>query len=214
MAKVKDMGRKIFFTVNLLLWITVFAVLLLAFTPVTGYMLKPLLIKEEIRKADAIVVLGGGVDRGRYLTFESSHRLIRGVQLYHEGMAPKIIFSGGVSPKSGVAEGAVLAQEARRLKIPPEDIVMENKSGRTHEQAEEIKKIADSRRWKSILLVTSCVHMKRAVHAFEQAKFKVYPAPADPLEKYVHGPMDRLVLFGKIIYEYGGMIYYRIKGWI
>jgi uncharacterized SAM-binding protein YcdF (DUF218 family) len=126
MAKVKDMGRRFLFAANLLVWIIFLVVLVIAFTPVTGCMLKPLLIKEEIRKADVIVVLGGGVDRGRYLTLESSHRLVRGGQLYYEGMAPKIVFSGGVSPKAGVAEGAVLAQEARRLKIPSEDIVMEN----------------------------------------------------------------------------------------
>jgi len=26
--------------------------------------------------------------------------------------------------------------------------------------------------------------------------------------------MERLDLFGKLVHEYGGMIYYRIKGWI
>jgi len=214
MAKVKAVSRRFIFTVNLLLWIIFLIVLIIAFTPVTAYMLRPLLMKEEIRKADAIVVLGGGIDRGRYLTLESSHRLVRGAQLYHEGMAPKIIFSGGPSPQVGVAEGAVLAQEARRLKIPPEDIIIENKSRRTYEQAVEIKKIADSHRWKSLLLVTSCTHMKRAVHAFEQAQFKVYPAPADPLEKYAQGALNRLALCGRIIHEYGGMIYDWIKGWI
>jgi uncharacterized SAM-binding protein YcdF (DUF218 family) len=214
MAKIKAWGRKFLFWLNLLLWIIFLLVLIIAFTPVTGYLLKPLLITEEIRNADAIVVLGGGVDRGRYLTLQSSHRLVRGVQLYHEGMAPKIVFSGGIAPKAGVAEGAVLAQEARRLNIPPENIIIENKSRRTHEQAVEIKKIAASRRWKSLLLVTSCTHMKRAVHAFEQSGFKVYPAPADPLEKYAQEPLARLALFGRITHEYGGMIYYRIKGWI
>jgi uncharacterized SAM-binding protein YcdF (DUF218 family) len=214
MAKGKALGRRFFFWMNLLLWLFFLIVLIVAFTPVTSYLLKPLLMKEEIRKADAIVVLGGGLDRGRYLTLESSHRLIRGVQLYHEGQAPKIIFSGGVSPKVGVAEGAVLAQEAKRMHIPAEDIIIENKSRRTYEQAVEIKKITDPRRWKSLLLVTSCAHMKRAVHAFEQVGFKVYPAPADPLEKNAQGPLERIALFGKIIHEYGGMIYYRIKGWI
>ncbi len=214
MGKVKAFGQRFFFTASLLLWILFAGVLLIAFTPLTEYMLKPLLIKAEVRKADAIVVLGGGVDRGRYLTLESSHRLVRGVQLYSEGMAPKIVFSGGVVPKAGVAEGAVLAQEAKRLSVPTDHIIIENKSRRTHEQAEEIKKIAESRRWKSLLLVTSCTHMKRSVYAFEQAGFKVYPAPADPLEKYAQGPLDRLALSGRIIHEYGGMIYYRIKGWI
>jgi uncharacterized SAM-binding protein YcdF (DUF218 family) len=56
--------------------------------------------------------------------------------------------------------------------------------------------------------------MKRAVLCFEQAGFKVYPAPADPIERYATGPIERLDLFWKILREYGAVIYYRVKGWI
>jgi uncharacterized SAM-binding protein YcdF (DUF218 family) len=214
MAKGRSFGRRFLFWASLLLWAFFLGLLVIAFTPVTGYLLKPLAMKEEIRHGDAIVVLGGGVNKGRYLTRESSHRLVRGVQLYHEGKAEKIIFSGGISRKGGVAEGAVLAQEAKRLQIPTENILIEKNSQRTHEQAVETKKITDPLRWKSVILVTSYTHMKRAVLCFEQAGFKVYPTPADPVERYAAGPIERLDLFGKIIHEYGAMIYYRIKGWI
>jgi uncharacterized SAM-binding protein YcdF (DUF218 family) len=214
MAKGRSLWRRFLFWANLLLWAFFLAGLGIAFTPVTGYLLKALAMKEEIRHADAIVVLGGGVNRGRYLTLSSSHRLVRGVQLYHEGKAQKIIFSGGVSPKAGVAEGAVLAQEARRMLIPPENILIEKNSRRTYEQAVETKKILEPMRWKSIILVTSYAHMKRALLCFEQAGFKVYPAPADPVERYAAGPIERLDLVGIIAREYGAMIYYRIKGWI
>src|SRR5512143_950060 len=110
MANLRSWGRRLFFTLNLLLWVVFGMILIIAFTPLTGYLLKPLMIQEEIRPADAIVVLGGGIDRGKYLTFESSHRLVRGIQLYHEGKAKKIIFSGGVLAKAHVSEGAVMAQ--------------------------------------------------------------------------------------------------------
>ena len=214
MAKGKSLGRRFLFWASLVLWAFFLGVLVIAFTPVTGYLLKALAMKEEIRHADAIVVLGGGVNPGRYLTLSSSHRLVRGVQLYHEGKAQKIIFSGGFSQEGGVAEGAVLAQEARRMQIQSENILIEKNSRRTHEQAVETKKITDPQRWKSIILVTSYIHMKRALLCFEQAGFKVYPAPADPLERYASAPLERLDLFGKLVHEYGGMIYYRIKGWI
>jgi len=214
MAKGRSFWRRFLFWANLALWVSFLGFLVVAFTPVTAYLLKALAMKEEIRHADAIVVLGGGVNRGRYLTLSSSHRLVRGVQLYHEGRAQKIIFSGGVSPNTGVAEGAVLAQEARRMLVPSENIIIEKNSRRTYEQAVETKKITDPLRWKSIILVTSYPHMKRAVLCFEQAGFKVYPAPADPLERYATGPIERLDLFGKILHEYGAIIYYRSKGWI
>ncbi len=187
---------------------------MIACTPVTRYLLKPLTVAEDLREADLIVVLGGGVNQGRFLTLVSSHRMVKGVQLYFEGKAPKILFSGGMPGKATVSEASVLGQEARRLKVPPEDILLEKKSKNTHDQAVEVKKIADRLRVKSILLVTSFSHMKRALMAFEKAGFKVYPSFADPNEKYADNPMDRLGLFFWLIHEYAGMVYYQIRGWI
>jgi uncharacterized SAM-binding protein YcdF (DUF218 family) len=205
---------KIFFILHLLLWLALLLVVVIAYTPLTLYMLRPLTVHEEIKNADLILVLGGGIDKGRYLTLVSSHRLVRGAQLYFDGRANKILVSGGIPGKVNVPEAAVMAQEARRLKIPAGDILLEKKSRNTHEQAVEVKKIADSLQMKTILLVTSFSHMKRSLMAFENLGFKIYPAPADPYERYIDDPMGRLCLFPKLVREYGGMVYYKIRGWI
>ena len=214
MAKEKSWGQRIFFPLNLLLWLALVVVLAISFTPLTSYMMEPLTVKEDLRQADVIVVLAGGVDNGRYLTLASSHRMVRGAQLYFAGKAKKILLSGGDPGKVGVAEALVMAQEIKKLNIPAEDIVVEKRSTRTHEQAVEIKKIAGPLRWKSLILVTSASHMKRSLMAFENAGFKVYPASADPYEKYVDGPLDRLRLFQRLAHEYIGIVYYKIRGWI
>jgi uncharacterized SAM-binding protein YcdF (DUF218 family) len=210
----KSWGRRIFFVLNLILWVAFLMILAVAYSPLNGYMIKPLAVKEDIRNADVIVVLGGGIDEGRYLSLISSHRLLRGAQLYFEGRAKKLIVSGGDPRKVGVAEATVMGQEARRLNIAAGDLIMEKRSRRTHEQAEEIKKISKTQNWKSILLVTSFSHMKRSLMVFEQAGFKVYPAPADPYEKYTRDFLGNLQLFKLLLHEYLGIIYYRIKGWI
>ena len=214
MANGRSLIGKIFFILHLLLWLALLLVVVIAYTPLTLYMLKPLTVHEEIKNADLILVLGGGMDKGRYLTLVSSYRLVKGAQLYFEGRANKILVSGGIPGKVNVPEAAVMAQEARRLKIPAEDILLEKKSRNTHEQAVEVKKISDSLKMKSILLVTSFSHMKRSLMAFENLGFKIYPAPADPYEKYTDDPMGRLCLFPKLVHEYGGIVYYKIRGWI
>jgi len=214
MAKKRPPGHRLLFFVNIGLWIALFFVLTIAFTPLTRFMLKPLSIQEEIKDADLLVVLGGGVDQGRFLTLASSHRMVRGIQLYFEGRAKKILFSGGIAGEGTVSEAAVLNQEARRLRVPPEDVLLEKKSKNTHDQAVEVKKIAEPLQMKSILLVTSFSHMKRSLMAFEHEGFKVYPAFADPYEKYADKPFDRLCLFPKLLHEYGGIVYYKIRGWI
>lgn len=214
MAIGRSFGRRIVSTLNLILWLAFLIVLVIAFTPLTGYMVKPLEVKEDIRKAEVIVVLSGGIDKGRYLSPVSSQRMVRGVQLYFEGRAKKILFSGGDPKKNGVAEAAVMAQEAKRLNIPAEDILVERRSQSTHEKVVEVKKITEALRWKSLILVTSYSKMKRSLMAFEYAGFKVYPAPADPHEKYADGPLERLSLFRELIHEYVGIVYYKIRGWI
>lgn len=214
MANGRSLIGKIFFILHLLLWLALSLVVVIAYTPLTLYMLRPLTVHEEIKNADLILVLGGGIDKGRYLTLVSSHRLVRGAQLYFDGRANKILVSGGIPGKVNVPEAAVMAQEARRLKIPAGDILLEKKSRNTHEQAVEVKKIADSLQMKTILLVTSFSHMKRSLMAFENLGFKIYPAPADPYERYTDDPMGRLCLFPKLVREYGGMVYYKIRGWI
>ncbi len=214
MAKSRSWGRKLLFSLHLILWLSLLIILALAYTPVTRYLLGPLTVPEEVREADLIVVLGGGVNQGRYLNLISSHRMVRGVQLYFDGKAKKILFSGGIVGPSTVSEAVVLSQEARRLRVPPEDILLEKNARNTHEQAVEVKKIADSLKIKSLLLVTSFSHMKRALMAFEYAGFKVYPAFADPYEKYADSPWGRLNLLPLLVHEYGGIVYYKIRGWI
>ncbi len=215
MGKSRSFFHKIYIFAHLFLWLAFFSLLAIAYTPLTGYMMKPLSMREEVRDADLIVVLGGGItDGGNYLNLTSAHRIMRGAQLYLEGRADKILFSGGMPGEKKVPEATVMGQEARKLRIPSADILLEKKSKNTREQGVEVKKIAESLQLKSILLVTSFSHMKRSVMVFESMKFKVYPAYADPYENYVQYPLGRVCLFSQIVHEYGGILYYKVRGWI
>jgi hypothetical protein len=53
--------------------------------------------------------------------------------------------------------------------------------------------------------------MKRSLMIFGHAGLKVYPAPADPYEKYVDDPIDRLSLLKQLIPEYWGILYHKIR---
>ena len=214
MAKARTVGKIIWRILNILVWFCLLLLLVVAFTPLTRWMLRPFQIQEEIRRADLIVVLSGGTDTGRYLSLVSSHRLMRGVQLYFEGRAAKILFSGGPAGETRVADALVMGQEARRLHVPAEDILIDKRSFLTHEQAQEVKRICDSRKSKSVILVTSYLPMKRSLMAFEQTRLKVYPAPADPYELYVADPLGRIALFRQLVQEYGRFILYKFRGWI
>lgn len=214
MAKVRPLFERVFLAFNLILWLLFLLFLLIWFTPLNDCLLRPLNIPEEVRQAEIIVVLGGGIDRARFLSPQSAQRLLRGVQLYYAGWAPKILFAGGDAAQIGIPEALVFAQEARKLRIPEQDILVEKNAQHTRDQVLEIKKMAVKNKWQNLLIVTSYIHMKRGLLAFENMGLKVYPAPADPYEKYASNALVRLQVFCQIIREYGAIIYYKVRGWI
>ena len=119
MAKSRSWGRKLLSSLHLILWLSLLIILALAYTPVTRYLLGALTVPEEVREADLIVVLGGGVNQGRYLSLVSSHRMVRGVQLYFDGRAKKILFSGGMAGPATVSEAVVFQHEISLALVRP-----------------------------------------------------------------------------------------------
>ncbi len=210
----RPLFERVFLAFNLLLWLLLLLILLICFTPLNEYMLRPLKTVEALQRAEVIVVMGGGIDRGRFLTCPSTQRLLRGVQLYFAGWAPQILFVGGDPAKLGIPEALVLAQEARKLKIPEQHILVEKNATHTHAQVLEIKKMAAKNKWQNLIIVTSYIHMKRTLLAFENLGCKVYPAPAYPYEKYAHNALVRLQVFTQLIKEYAAIVYYKARGWI
>lgn len=83
-------------------------------------------MNEPINKADVILVLG-------------SHDLRvakRGADLFNEGLAPRIIFSGGFGRLTGHftrPEAEMFAEEAMKAGVPPDKIIIENESTNTGE---------------------------------------------------------------------------------
>jgi uncharacterized SAM-binding protein YcdF (DUF218 family) len=123
-----------------------------------------------VTHADCLVVLGAAVWPGAQPSPILRDRLKRAAELYHEGVAGKIICSGGVGtyPPS---EAEVEKQFLMKAGVDERDIIMEEKSTSTSEQARLIKEICDREGFQSIALVTSFYHEKRALRLFRQAGF-------------------------------------------
>jgi uncharacterized SAM-binding protein YcdF (DUF218 family) len=123
-----------------------------------------------VAHADCIVVLGAAVWPGGQPSHVLRDRLARAAELYHEGVANKIICSGGVG-KYPPAEAEVGKQFLLKAGVAEKDIIMEPASVSTSEQAERIKRICDREGFQSIALVTSFFHEKRAIQLFRGAGF-------------------------------------------
>ncbi|WP_038073203.1 YdcF family protein [Treponema sp. C6A8] len=116
-----------------------------------------LLDTDEPQKSDAIILLEG----------DGFARYKKAVSLYKSGIAPLICFSGGFDDeKSGAFTYEKVKPLILEAGVPEKDLILEDKSKNTYEQAIEIMQLAQQNNWKRIVLVASHYHSYRAFLTF------------------------------------------------
>ena len=122
-----------------------------------GFYLSP---QDNLQDADAIVVISGG---------ETEARTIEGVKLYQSHYAPLIIFAGAALDPDSPSNAATMKYIATaKYDIPEQDILIEEKSTSTYENALNLKTIFLDNNIKSIILVTSPYHQRRSKLTFQK----------------------------------------------
>ena len=174
---------------------------------------------------DAIVVLGGGVQGGRAGWRIGPHlqlgadRAWFGAQLYRAGRAPWLILSGGNSTWSNADEPEASAMQAFEadLAVPATAVLLETQSRNTAENASYTKQLLTEHHFGKILLVTSAVHMPRALSLFRAQGIDAIPAPTDfdavprkgTLQNWL--PDETLDRSSKAMKEYIAIAIYRVQ---
>ena len=125
---------------------------------------------DPIEKSDLIFVFGGmGLNRVR-----------AAVKLYNEGYAPKIMFTGKKASYMGdmeISEAEMYRDEAIKMGIPKEDIIIETEAINTPENAvNSIKLLREMGSLpEKIILVSSKFHMLRCYLTFKAASIEWKP---------------------------------------
>jgi uncharacterized SAM-binding protein YcdF (DUF218 family) len=182
-----------------------------AFTPLAHALSLWMAAEPRLVPSDAIVVLGATVSPSGILSAESTRRTDHGIELYQQGLAPRLILLGGTR-EGGPSEAEIRAKVARLHSIPAEAIVTESRARTTREEAARVGDLARSRGIRTVLLVTNSGHLARARPLFERAGFEVRAAPSDSYFEPT-APEARLTLMRGILLEVLGWIYYRIVGY-
>ena len=188
----------------------------------------PPVAPADSASADAIVVLGGCLAPAIFPRLseeldEASDRMLHGARLYRAGKAPVVVLSGGNLPWSSAPrpEAESMAAFVEEWGVPRSAMIVEARSRTTRENAVESARLLRARGVRSILLVTSAMHMPRAVEAFGPTGLRVIPSPAGfgvvdsknrPLLSWLpsSGAIGR---FQGALWEEGGRLYYRYRGW-
>lgn len=167
-----------------------------------------------------VVVLGGGhindstLSPVNKLHLSSLSRLVAGIELYKKDTSNIMVFTGYSSTKSMPA-ATVLANASVVLGVAQKDTITLISPSNTWEEAIEFKKRFP--KIKKIFLVTSALHMPRAMETFEYQNLNPIAVPTDFLVKrepkksiYSWFPSWRkLEMTQRALHEYLGIWYYR-----
>ena len=94
-------------------------------------------------------------------------RLNKAIDLYNKGFVKKIVFSGNIEDKNyGSFPFEEIKPHLLAGGIPEKDIIHENKSLNTREQAVEVINLALRAGWKKLALIASHEHQYRAYLTF------------------------------------------------
>jgi uncharacterized SAM-binding protein YcdF (DUF218 family) len=135
-----------------------------------------------------ILVLGGGaiydinIPEQDRLIPASLSRLNEGIRLFYALDRPALIFSG-YSLKKNISLGEITKEAAVNLGIPNEKIIVLNEPTTTAEEAISFKKYFGNKS-NTFILVTSDVHMPRAMYLFRKAGLNPIPAPTDHILRF------------------------------
>jgi uncharacterized SAM-binding protein YcdF (DUF218 family) len=135
-------------------WIIFIGAVVITAPLVIGWYLSP---QDAIRKADVIVTVSGG---------DNDARIRKSVELYKEGWAPYIIYSGAAA-EGEVSNAAAMKNISVSMGVPGSRIIIEEDSVDTQENAEFSAEIIKKEEYKSIILVTSPYHQRRTMNLFK-----------------------------------------------
>jgi len=182
----------------------------------------PLLDAGGIKDVKWVVVLGGGhtsnpeLQPNAQIGSSSLARLVEGIRIHRALPESKLLLSGG-AVFDPVPEAVTMAAVARMLGVSPDDMVLESQSQDTGQQSQFVQGIVQN---EQCILVTSAIHMPRAMRVFEQKGMKPIPAPTDfgDWMRKENSPNQFFPRAGELrkveaaLHEYLGLLWARVTG--
>jgi uncharacterized SAM-binding protein YcdF (DUF218 family) len=180
--------------------------------------------ETTLPQGDAIVVLGGAshfywMERKNVSPYElENSRLAAGARAWLAGKAPVVVLSGGGDNggNEAASEARLMANAIQRLGVPQDVLLLETRSRNTRDNARYTAELAQQHGFDRILLVTSSLHMPRAVLEFAKENVHVVPVPVPEnghREGWRRWVPSRRALWrsGRAIKEMGAMVMARIR---
>jgi uncharacterized SAM-binding protein YcdF (DUF218 family) len=148
---------------RVILTLTVLATLFLVYLlrePILSLIGRIWIVDETEITADAVIILGDD----NY----AAQRASRAAEIYHDRHAPLIVASGRrLRPYLSVPD--LMQRDLADRGVPPSAVLrVASLASNTREEAAVLRRVAEARRWKRVMVVTSNYHTRRARLIFER----------------------------------------------
>ncbi len=163
--------------------------------------------RDEQRVADAIVVMGAAQYDGRPSPVFAA-RLDHAIDLYHAGLAPVLIVTGGKREGDRTTEAASARDYAIRHDVPADAILVEDQSRSTLQSIRAVATVMQGAGLSNALFVSDPSHMLRVLQMAGDAGITAYGSPTrtSPLER------DPVARVDAIVHELGALGVYFVSG--
>jgi uncharacterized SAM-binding protein YcdF (DUF218 family) len=180
--------------------------------------------------ADVVVALGGGYYLSENDTFGFSltgggSRVLTALELVRRGKAKALVLGGSVplTGKPGVVATSLVQDWVLAWGMTTVPVTNLGLCANTHDEALRFRELSAQRGWRKVILVTSALHMPRAVAVFAAQGIAVVPVACDfqtygvPSMRGDFSPFPcqaRFQLLSLYLHEKIGWWVYRARGWV
>jgi len=179
---------------------------------------------------DVGIVLGGGMitidaeyDR---MTFRNNvDRILQAVSLYKTGKIKRMLISSGSGSLvfRDMLESSLLKRYLITIGIPDSAMLIDSSSDNTYQNAMNTAQILKKENIHGkLLLITSSIHMRRALAVFKKAGIEVTPYSTNPqtgrrlfnIGHLLIPSLDAIEAWDKLIHEVMGYVMYWVSGYL
>jgi uncharacterized SAM-binding protein YcdF (DUF218 family) len=163
--------------------------------------------RDERPPADAIVVMGAAQYDGRPSPVFAA-RLDHAIELFHAGIAPRLIVTGGKREGDRTTEAASARIYAVQHDVPDEAILAEDTSRTTLQSIRRVAGIMRDEGIDSAVFVSDPSHMLRVLRMASDEGITAYGSPtrSSPVEN------DAVRRLDAIVHELGALAIYFVSG--
>jgi uncharacterized SAM-binding protein YcdF (DUF218 family) len=163
--------------------------------------------RDERPPVDAIVVMGAAQYDGRPSPVFAA-RLDHAIDLFHDGIAPRLIVTGGKQEGDRTTEAASARIYAVQHDVPDEAILSEDESRTTLQSIRGVAAVMRDQGFRSAVFVSDPTHMLRVLRMASDEGISAYGSPTrtSPQER------DTLRRVDAIVHELGALAFYFISG--